>query len=169
MPVADPALQHDVRALYSHHHGWLYGWLRKKLGDSSDAADLAHDTFLRIISSQKPVAVLQQPRAYLATIAKGILVNWYRRRALEQAYLAALACHPEAEAPSPEQHLSILQTLYEIDAMLDRLPPRTKRTFLLSQLEGLKYEEIAAALNVSLITVKRDMKAAFAQCLAAMA
>ncbi len=31
--------------LYTDHHGWLQGWLRKKLGDVHQAADLAHDTF----------------------------------------------------------------------------------------------------------------------------
>ncbi|MCH1999596.1 RNA polymerase subunit sigma, partial [Achromobacter xylosoxidans] len=36
-----------VTQIYREHHGWLSAWLRKKLGNSFDAADLAHDTFLR--------------------------------------------------------------------------------------------------------------------------
>ena len=54
---------------------------------------------------------------------------------------------------------------HEIDAMLDALPPLVKRAFLLSQLNGLKYDDIAVQLGVSLITVKRYMKQAFVQCL----
>jgi RNA polymerase sigma-70 factor (ECF subfamily) len=49
--------------------------------------------------------------------------------------------------------------------MLDALPPLVKRTFLLSQISGLKYDDIAEQLGVSLITVKRYMKQAFVQCL----
>jgi RNA polymerase sigma factor (sigma-70 family) len=153
-----------VEALYSGHHGWLYARLRKKLGNALDAADLAHDTFTRILASG--VAVVDEPRAYLSCVAKGILVNWYQRQALERAYLQALAQMPEAEAPSPQARYLILETLHEIDAMLDTLPAPVKRTFLLSQIAGLKYAEIAEQLGVSLITVKRYMKQAFIQCLA---
>jgi len=33
-------------ALYTDHQGWLQAWLRKKLGNAHQAADLAHDTFV---------------------------------------------------------------------------------------------------------------------------
>jgi len=161
----DPRQQ--VHTLYRDHHAWLQLWLRRRLGNVSDAADLAHDTFARILDSRLP-AVLHEPRAYLPTVARGILVNWYQRRALEQAYLEALAQLPEEQAPSPERQLLILQTLHEIDAMLDALPAPVRRAFLLSQIEGLTYEAIAREIGVSLITVKRYMARAFKQCLACM-
>src|SRR5262249_32084442 len=143
------------------------GWLRKKLGNAADAADLAQDTFTRILVAARP-EVIAEPRAYLATVAKRVLVNWYERQALERAYLDALALLPAAQMPPPEQRLVILETLHEIDAMLDALAPPVKRAFLLSQIEGLKYEAIAGQLGVSTITVKRYMKQAFVQCLSLM-
>ncbi|MET0335892.1 MAG: sigma-70 family RNA polymerase sigma factor [Rhizobacter sp.] len=167
MPVADLVLQQKVHALYSDHHGWLFRWLQRKLGNPCDAADLAHDTFTRILASRQ-AAGIEEPRAFLTTVAKGVLSNWSRRQALERAYLDALAVLPEAEAPSPEQRLLILETLHEVDRLLDALPPAVKRAFLLSQLEGLKYDEIAQRLGVSLVTVKRYMKQGFVQCLAVM-
>lgn len=162
LPTSDLRLR-NVEALYSGHHSWLYGRLRKRLGNALDAADLVQDTFARILASN--VAVFDEPRAYLNCIAGGILANWCQRKSLERAYLAALEQLPEPVAPSPEQRLLILETLHEIDAMLDSLPPLVRRTFLLSQLSGLKYEAIAVQLGVSLITVKRYMKQAFLQCL----
>ncbi|MFP3570455.1 sigma factor, partial [Paraburkholderia sp. SIMBA_030] len=82
--------------LYSHHHGWLQGWLRKRLGSAADAADLAQDTFVRLLC-RAPGEPLNctTPRAYLATIANRLALNFYRRRSLEQAYRAALAQTPE--------------------------------------------------------------------------
>ncbi|MDR0279443.1 MAG: sigma-70 family RNA polymerase sigma factor [Paucimonas sp.] len=152
-----------IEALYSGHHGWLYERLKKKLGNAMDAADLTQDTFTRVLASQ--VTRIEQPRAYLSCVAKGILVNWYQRKALERAYLDALAQLPEQQAPSPELRFLVLETLHQVDAMLDALPPLVKRAFLLSQLGGLKYDDIASQLGVSLITVKRYMKQAFVQCL----
>ncbi|MEG2048552.1 MAG: sigma-70 family RNA polymerase sigma factor [Comamonas sp.] len=154
----------DIATLYTDHHGWLQGWLRRRLANACDAADLAQDTFVRILGA-RDLKTIETPRAYLTTVAKGVLVNWYRRQALEQAYLEALALLPEPEAPSPEQRALVLETLQHIDAMLDQLPPLVRRTFLLSQLDGMKYEDIAQQLDLSLSSVKRYMAQAFRQCL----
>jgi RNA polymerase sigma-70 factor (ECF subfamily) len=158
----------EVAALYADHHGWLQGWLRRKLGNACDAADLAQDTFMRLLVARQP-EVIVQPRAYLTRIAQNLLVNWYQRQALERAYLEALAVLPEAQAPSAEHRLVILETLHEIDVMLDALKPQARRAFLLSQIEGMKYEDIARELGVSLVTVKRYMQQGFRGCLALMA
>lgn len=164
MQSFDSPEQAQLQTFYIDHHGWLTGWLRRKLGCAEQAADFAHDTFIRIMASRN-VAAIDEPRAYLTRVAKGILINWYQRQALERAYLDALALLPEQEAPSPEHHHLILETLHEVDMLLDELPPLVKRAFLLSQIEGLKYEEIAERIDVSLITVKRYMKRAFLHCL----
>ncbi|MDE1182175.1 sigma-70 family RNA polymerase sigma factor [Paraburkholderia sp.] len=160
-------VQHEVHALYRDHHGWLQSWLRKKLGNAFDAADLAQDTFLRILTAwDTPADVdLREPRAYLTTVAGRVLLNHYRRLSLERAYLDALAVLPEACVPSTEDRLVILETLHEIDAMLDRLPPKTRMAFLLSQLEGLTYAEIAGRLQVHVRTVKRYMADAYEECI----
>lgn len=157
----------EVQTLYCNHHGWLQAWLRRRLGCSHSAEDLAQDTYTRILSGRQ-LADLREPKAYLATVAKGLLVNWYRRQSLERAYLDALVSMEESLAPSPEHQLMILQTLGEIDAMLDALPVRAKKAFLLSQLEGMKYEDIAQHLGVSLPSVKRYMQQAFRECLTLM-
>jgi RNA polymerase sigma-70 factor (ECF subfamily) len=162
------ALPHPhFSALYSQHHSWLQRWLRVKLGNASDADDLAQDTFTRILG-RADLGALQEPRAFLTTVAKGVLVNWYQRQALERAYLEALATLPEPTAISPEQRMLILETLHDIDAILDALPPKVRQAFLMAQLDGMGYADIAAHLGLSLITIKRYMKQAFLQCLLAM-
>ncbi|MBW7902461.1 MAG: sigma-70 family RNA polymerase sigma factor [Rhodocyclaceae bacterium] len=155
---------HPVAALYADHHNWLHAWLRRKLGCTHRAADLAHDTFLRILKGGE-LPEIREPRAYLTTVAKGVLVNWYQRQALEQAYLEALASLPEAVAPSEEERYLILEALQELDALLNALPPLVKRSFLLAQVGELRYEDIAAQLGISLSTVKRYMRQAFRHCL----
>ena len=156
-----------IGTLYRDHHGWLQSWLRRKLGCSHQAADLAQDTFLRLITARRQEA-FHTPRAYLRTVAHGLMVDHFRRRELEQAYLDALAAMPEPLAPSPEERLAIFETLYHIDSLLDALPETTRRVFLLSQLDGLTYATIGEQLGLSLRTVKRHMHAGFAQCLAAL-
>lgn len=162
---------HSVEKLYRDHHRWLRSLLQRKLGNVHQAADLAHDAFVALLRARpgaQAVAGLREPRAYLRTVAHGLVVDHFRSQALERAYLEVLAQQPEPVASSPEARQMVLQALQRIDAMLDALPARTRQVFLLSQLDGLKYEDIAARLRISVRTVKRDMQTGFAQCIAAM-
>lgn len=108
---------------------------------------------------------VREPRAYLSTIARGLLANHWRRQALEQAYLEALANLPEPSAASPEDREIALEALHRIDATLACLPERPRRAFLLSQLDGLRYREIAVELGVSERMVKKYMARAMYECL----
>ena len=158
----------NVQSLYAEHHGWLSTWLRRRLGCAHSAADLAQDTFVRVLLRPQVLQTLREPRAYLSTLAKGVVSEHWRRQALERAYLDALALLPEALALSPEDRLQLLQTLDEIDAMLDGLAPKAREAFVLSQLEGLTYAAIAQRLDISERTVKRYMAQGFGRCLALM-
>ncbi|MCU1723731.1 MULTISPECIES: sigma-70 family RNA polymerase sigma factor [unclassified Pseudomonas] len=163
MPADDIALRSAVHDLYATHCGWLRGWLRKRLDNSSDAADLAQDTFVRVIKARQALDI-REPRQYLSTVAKGLVIDLFRRRALEHSYLEALAALPEREHPSQEEQAIVLETLVEIDRMLDALGDTVKQTFILSQLEGLSYPKIAERLGISLRTVNNHMAKAVEHC-----
>jgi RNA polymerase sigma-70 factor (ECF subfamily) len=163
--VSQPARQQEVHALYSDHHGWLLGWLRRKLDNTCDAADIAQDTFMRVLARQAPLH-LQEPRAYLSTIARGLVVDHWRRRELERAWLETLAALPESEAPSPQARMMFLETLIEIDRLLDSLKPQVRTAFLLAQLDGLTCPQIARHVGVSLATVERYIAKALRACYA---
>lgn len=107
---------------------------------------------------------LREPRAFLTTVAKRVLFNHYRRQDLERAYHQALAQLPEDLVPSEEYRAIILQTLTELDALLDGLPVPVKRAFLLAQVDGLSYSEIASELDISIATVKRHLNKAALRC-----
>ncbi|MCU7247353.1 sigma-70 family RNA polymerase sigma factor [Pseudomonas koreensis] len=156
---------HSLHALYRDHRGWLENWLRRRMGNAWDAADLSQDTFLRVLGSSQSIVDMREPRAYLLTIGKRLMSNFYTRRSLEKAYLDALASLPEECMPSPEQRWILLETLQALDELLDGLAPPVRRVFLLSQLEGLGYREIGERLDVSERTVKRYMAQAYEHCL----
>ncbi|KNC12624.1 sigma-70 family RNA polymerase sigma factor [Pseudomonas sp. RIT-PI-a] len=160
--MTSPASQ-SVEGLYLVHRRWLTEWLRSRLGCPDNAADLAQDTFMRLLSARE-IAPIREPRAFLTTVAKRVLFNHYRRQDLERAYLEALSQMPEPLAPSEEHRAIILQTLLELDALLDGLPVLVKRAFLLAQVDGLGYQDIADELGISLATVKRYLHKAAMRC-----
>lgn len=163
MSADDLALRCATQDLYSSHSGWLLGWLRRRLQCHSDAADLVQDTFVRVIKGRRALDI-REPRQYLSTVAKGLVIDLFRRRALEQSYLQALAALPVDEYPSEETQAIILETLMEVDRMLDSLGDKVRQTFILSQFEGLSYPRIAERQGISLRTVNNHMAKAIEHC-----
>ncbi|MCG8909188.1 sigma-70 family RNA polymerase sigma factor [Pseudomonas sp. DP-17] len=153
----------DVQSLYSDHHGWLHNWLRGRLGNAADAADLAQDTFLRVLLRPERVE-LHTPRAFLRTVARGLVVDHWRRQELERAYLDSIAHLPEAQVPSAEDRHNILQLLENIARLLDGLKPKVRRAFLLAQCEGMPHARIAEELGVSVRSVERYIAQALFHC-----
>ncbi|WP_109511251.1 sigma-70 family RNA polymerase sigma factor [Pseudomonas ovata] len=154
--------------LYAEHNSWLKGWLYRRLGCCSQAADLAQDTFMRLLQAQRKAAHplnLTRPRAYLATVGRRLVYDHLRRQSLEQAYLDMLALMPETLALSPQDLWQMRETLSALDALLDTFKPVVRTVFLLAQLEGLNYAQIARQLEIGERTVKRHMAQAFEACI----
>ncbi|WP_137172955.1 sigma-70 family RNA polymerase sigma factor [Massilia sp. HP4] len=167
MAGLDSTAQPQLTTLYADHHGWLQAWLRRKLGCAFTAEDLTHDTFLRLLVRPRALDAGTNPRAYLTTIAKGLVVDHWRRADIERAWLAAMQERPEALHPSAEHQAIIVETLVEVDRVLAALAPKPRETFLLAHLHDLTYAEIGARLGVSERMVKKYMAQAMLHCLTA--
>ncbi len=157
----------EVSSLYRDHHRWLGGWLRGKVGNGADADDLMQDTFIRVLRAHTEAEgglQLRAPRSYLATIAGRLVINFHRRRSLEQAYLEVLATLPVADVPSLETQALMMEALMEIDQMLDGLGGKVKQAFIMAQFEELPHAQIAARLKVSERTVRHYIAKAMTHC-----
>jgi RNA polymerase sigma-70 factor (ECF subfamily) len=156
----------DYDRVYRDHHGWLKNWLQQSTHCSEQAADLAHDAFVRLLTSRYR-NVEDQPRALLRRVARNLLIDHWRRQEVERAWLHAVAHLPEPEVPSAETRALIIETLLRIESVLTQLPTQTQRIFELSQFDGLKQQDIADKLGVSINTVRRHMQKALTACILA--
>ncbi|SDH62577.1 RNA polymerase sigma-70 factor, ECF subfamily [Pseudomonas flavescens] len=156
-----------VSGLYREHSSWLQGWLYRRVGSSSQAADFAQDVFVRLLGVRQKTGCLpdlEKPRAYLATIGRHLVHDHFRRLSLERAYVEALAALPGDATLSAEELVLIQETLEQVDCLLNRMRPLVRQVFLLSQLEGLNYAQIARHLEIGERSVKRYMAQAFEAC-----
>ena len=110
----------------------------------------------------------REPRAFLVAIAKGLLFDYFRRAALEQAYLTELMLIPEAEQPSVEEQQMILDDLKAIDRLLGKLSTKARAAFLYNRLDGLSHAEIAGKLGVSVPRVRQYLAQGLRQCYIAL-
>ncbi|ALM81672.1 sigma-70 family RNA polymerase sigma factor [Bordetella sp. N] len=165
--AVDSSEMQCVPVLYTEHRTWLHAWLHRQVGCREQAADLVQDTFLRVLLREETLRI-RQPRAFLARIAHGLMVDSFRRAALERAYLAELALLPEAVQPSPEDYLSAMQALREIDRLLSGLSDKARAAFVWRQVEGLGQREIAERLGVSVPRVHQYLAQAMLQVYTAL-
>lgn len=160
-----PLPSSPVEGLYRDHHGWLQDWLRRRLGNAADAADLAQDAFVRLIVAPRRFDTPPQARSYLRLMANGLCIDLWRRRRVEEAWLEALAAQPESFAPSLEHQLIVLQALQEIDAMLRGLSARAAHAFVLAVGCEMTDREVAAELGVSDRMVRKYVAQAMLRCM----
>nr|WP_232916610.1 RNA polymerase sigma factor [Pseudomonas corrugata] len=156
-----------VGALYRDHRGWLLAWLRRNVACAQRAEDLSQDTFVRLLGREELKAP-REPRAFLVAIAKGLLFDYFRRAALEQAYLTELMLVPADEQPSVEAQQLILEDLKNIDRLLGKLSSKARTAFLYNRLDGLGHAEIAERLGVSVPRVRQYLAQGMRQCYIAL-
>ena len=152
-----------IEKLYIDHQPWLYKWLWKKLGCSFQAADLAQDTFVKVLK-QKERETLREPRAYLQVLAQRSLFDFWRRKELEQAYCLLRAQQELNVVVSEETHILALEALNQLDKILYSLDPISRQVFVLSQLRQFTYQQISEQMGISVMTVRRNMKLAIMAC-----
>lgn len=168
--AAESGVRQQMDLLYRDHHSWLFSWLRRRMGCSHHAADVAHDTFERLMSSRDALLgqrlPIAEPRAYLTTTAKRLLVDRARREQLERAYLAELEQQAEAlpQYPSPEQMLIAVQALDQICQVLEGVSAKARAAFLLHYLEGQTHAAVAAHLGVSTKMVQKYLVQVLLHC-----
>ena len=154
-----------IDTLYRAHHGWLTAWLRKKMICPHHAADLSHDTFLRLLSLPE-IPSLREPRAYLLVTANRLLINLNRRHRVEAEVLhcmAALTCDLSGQDVA---HASAVRQLLErvLLMLIEELDERSRNAFLMSRADGMTYAEIAHAMHISESRVKQHLVKALAYC-----
>lgn len=162
-------LQQSITAVfYNSHSHWLHVWLCKKTACSFEAAEIVQDVFLKLLSKSDTALIdlntIEEPRAYLTTVATHLLIDVKRRQKLERNYLALLSNMQADFVPCPQQIKEIVDTLNEIIVMLEGMPANVYRAFMLYRLDGLTHAEIAQQLDVSPSMVKQYIARAMLHC-----
>jgi RNA polymerase sigma-70 factor (ECF subfamily) len=136
----------DVERLFRTYNVPLVRYLTRRLGDRDWAEEVAQETFLRALRQDR----IDNERAWLFAVATNLVRDEARKDARRRRHLALLAERERAEGPA-EQEPTSLERAQEaamarraVDALAER-----DRLALLMREEGLSYEEIAVALELS--------------------
>lgn len=149
--------QARYRLLVERHQHAVFNTAYRLLGQREEAADVSQDAFLRAYQALGSFHVDRPLKPWLCRIAANLALNRLKRRRPELS-LDGDQAEPGLELPdtSAEPQATLLQS--ERQHMLRRailaLPPEQRAVIELRHFQELSYDEMAAALEVSLATVK---------------
>ena len=141
-----------MRMLYERHFPGLSAFVRNRLNDPVEAADLVHDTFMEVWSRAGKFRGQSSVRAWIFAIARNKTVD--RVRKLSRLSLTAPDETIADEAPQAETVISNAQDATRVRACLETLSPAQRAAIMLAFYEDMAYREIAEIEGVSEGTVK---------------
>ncbi|AOA57744.1 RNA polymerase sigma factor [Acinetobacter larvae] len=149
---------------YLENYHWLYNWLCRKLSSAHQAEDILQDTFLKIFVSPETITQIKEPRPYLATTAKHLILNHWRRQKIEENYLKFLAEQQEELVADPEHVFILMQTIDRVASVLALLPKRQRLAMIMHYIKDIPQTQIAVHFNVCRKTIQRDLAEALVFC-----
>ncbi|QEI07890.1 RNA polymerase sigma factor [Pigmentiphaga aceris] len=146
----------------------LLNFCLRKARDRDTAADLAQESFARVLKMQQAGQAILSPAALLRQVATTAKIDLDRRTAVRQADslddLDDLS-HPAGPRHlQPEEAYASSQAVQAYLQAIDTLPPRCREAFSLYVFDGLSKQEIADRMGVSLSMVKQYVTRAKAVC-----
>src|SRR5262245_3571332 len=139
----------DFDTLYQRYARDVYRFSLYLSGRPDEADDITAETIVRAWTSRQPIRV-GTVKAYLFMIAR----NLYRAGLRERGRTAALDETMRDPRPGPEMSAASRLTLEAVLARMQALPEIDRAVLLLRAHEDLSYDEIAAAVGISVGAAK---------------
>ena len=156
----------SVHEVIRRHHDSLIRFLRQRLRVKDDAADVAQETYIRMMQYEGSREI-HSPSSMLFRIAINVANDLGRseqaRRVSDQTSLDGLEL--PCGAPPVEREIAAQQDLTLLYEAIENLPTKCRRVFLLSRVHHMTYPRIAAHCGISVKMVEKHIGHALAICM----
>jgi len=149
------------RALYDEHWRWVHATVRRMGGTGIDVEDAVQDVFVVLVTRLASFEGRASLRTWLYRICFNVVSEHrrkvQRRRRIAQALEWVTVWQ---RTPSAEEQAETRRDLARVHTLLDRMAPQKRAVFVLREIEGKSYEEIAEITGCNLGTVKSRLNRA---------
>jgi RNA polymerase sigma factor (sigma-70 family) len=154
--------------MLERYHRELLNFLHRQVNDRDTAADLAQESYVRVLAAQSAGQAVLNMRALLYRTARNLVIDQYRRaevRKHDDLYSLPEDQHPPApQHLQPEQALEALQVIRAYVAAIEGLPPRCREAFVLHVFDDLSHAQIAAHMGISASMVEKHIVRGMVAC-----
>jgi RNA polymerase sigma-70 factor (ECF subfamily) len=148
-------MEEDIlRHYFDAYFGRLFLYAYTLVKDEAEAKDITQASYIKLWEKRSHIDFATSAKAYLYSAVYHLALNTNRNKKLRQGHRQNLQ---EQESSDPVYTLEQMETLKRIRRTVDELPPRCREVFLKSRVEGKKYSEIAAEIQISQKTLEAQM------------
>jgi RNA polymerase sigma-70 factor (ECF subfamily) len=154
---------HSFELLFRRLYPKLCAYAQKFLHDTNDSKEVVQELFLNIWKNRDRIDEGQSLTSYLFISTKNRCLNLLetkKNRSKHAELLWYLYVQESTENNNAFQQLVVNDLEKNLNIAVEHLPKECKKIFELSRYEGLKYQEIAQQLNISIKTVETQMSRA---------
>jgi RNA polymerase sigma-70 factor, ECF subfamily len=151
--------------IYKISSGYVYAVAYRVTGKKEDAEEVTQDVFISVYRNLRSFAFRSAFSTWIYRIAMNTAINLYRKRSKERGRTVpfddAMGTKDHAhKGDDASRSLEKKDNEKLVQSMLGCLPEDQRACIVMKDLEGLKYEEIARALNINLNTVRSRLSRA---------
>ena len=145
----------EIREIYSKYHSLLCFYASKYTKSHSEAEDIVHSVFTKLIEKNLSLNNEAALKSYLFSSVRNAALNNIKRDSIKKRFTDYTTLHDSGADNSGYLIDKIeAEILFELFAKLDQLPKECNKIFRLSYIEGMSNQDIADILGISVNTVK---------------
>lgn len=141
--------------LFRTHYAPLVGYARKMLQDHDAAIDVVQQLFVNVWEKRDTLSVEGSMKSYLLRSTHNACLNAIQHQKVRQEHQSDTlytASDSEQRDLLEEEEFKL-----EVKAAVQKLPTQCRKVFLMSRVQGKKYQQIADELSISIKTVENQM------------
>jgi RNA polymerase sigma-70 factor (ECF subfamily) len=148
------------RLLYDIQHQRIYSFALFLTHSEVLAEEVTQEIFIKIWNHRTELSEIRQFDAWLKTLIRNQCYTFLNRLAKERLILQEINEQNTEGSNFTEENILFSDYSRLLQQLLDRLPEQQRKVFILSRQEGIKHEDIARQMGLSINTIKSHMKAA---------
>lgn len=140
-------------ALYFTYSKKLYGNILRMVKFPEIAEEILQEIFQRVWERRESLDAAQSFSAYLFTIAKHLVYDFFHRKTRQRHIEDYLIAVSSERYNNIDEDMALKEANAILEQAIHKLPPRRKRIYTLCKIEGKSYEEVSRLLGISPSTI----------------
>ncbi len=147
--------------LFRKYYIRLCCFSNKILNNPEEAREVVQDVFTKLWQYRKDIEIEESLVSYLFKVTQNNSINILRRRKVINKYAEIYKLvYINHKGTYTDESVIASELSENISSAMTKIPPKCRKIFELSRVEGLKYHEIASVLRISIKTVETQMSKA---------
>ena len=155
-----------ISSVFVEHSDFLKKFISRFLHRQQDIEDVVQEAYLKAYGAEQNRGKIEQPKAFLFTIAKNLALNELTRksRKMTEYIEESQAFIPTADEGTVENEIEASQSLGLYCEAVADLPVKCRRVYLLRKVHGLSHKDICERLNISRSMVEKHLRIGTLSC-----